>query len=90
MRTARCTTGSVTLNLLDAMELSEVLDYLNDWLRGANPAVHDDLHRFGGDQQASQLIQRRLTAFSHLLVFGEADPDDQPDDEQDQSREVSW
>ncbi|MBW3648790.1 MAG: hypothetical protein KY440_13650 [Actinobacteria bacterium] len=96
MRTARCTIGSVTLDLIDAMELSEVLDYLHDWLRGANAAVHDDLHRFAGDQQATQLIQRRLMAFSHLLVFGEADIDDEPDDEpddvaeQDPSRELSW
>ena len=93
MRTARCTTGSVTLDLIDAMELSEVLDYLHDWLRGANSAVHNDLHRFADDQHATQLIQRRLMAFSHLLVFGEADePGDEPDDvvEQDPSREVWW
>ena len=93
---ARCTTDSLTLDLIDALELSEVLDYLHDWLRGAGAAVHEDLHRFAGDQQATKIVQHRLTAFSHLLVFGEADTDDEPDDEpddvtgQDPSGEVSW
>ncbi len=99
MRTARTTyskTGNatITLDLLDALELSEVLDYLQDWLRGAGAAVHEDLHRFAGDQQATQLIQRRLTVFSQLLVFGEVDDhsDDATDDDGDQDpcRERRW
>ena len=86
---ARCTTDSLTLELIDALELSEVLDYLRDWLRGASAAVGEDLRRFAGDQQATQLIERRLSAFSQLLVLGEAD--DQTDDaEPDPCRERRW
>ena len=93
---ARCTTDSLTLDLIDALELSEVLDYLHDWLRGAGAAVHDDLHRFAGDQQATQLLQRRLTVFSQLLVLGEAhddddsDDDDSDDDDPGPCRERRW
>lgn len=92
---ARCTTDSLTLDLIDALELSEVLDYLQDWLRGAGAAVHEDLHRFAGDQHATQLLQRRLTVFSQLLVFGEADDhsdDDKSNDDGDQDpcRERRW
>ena len=84
---ARCTTDSLTLDLIDALELSEVLDYLHDWLRGADAAVHDDLRRFAGDQQATQLLQRRLTVFSQLLVFGEADDHNEADDDSDDDRD---
>ena len=87
---ARCTTDSLTLDLIDALELSEVLDYLQDWLRGAGAAVHEDLHRFAGDQQATQLIQRRLTVFSQLLVFGEVDDQSDDDGDQDPCRERRW
>ena len=87
---AHCTTDSLTLDLIDALELSEVLDYLRDWLRGADAAVHEDLHRFAGDQQATQLIQRRLTVFSELLVFGETDDQTDEDVDQDPCRERGW
>ena len=87
---ARCTTDSLTLELIDALELSEVLDYLQDWLRGAGAAVHEDLHRFAGDRQATQLIQRRLTVFSQLLVLGEADDHSDDDGDQDPCRERRW
>ena len=87
---ARCTTDSLTMDLIDALELSEVLDYLRDWLRGAGAAVHEDLHRFAGDQQATQLIQRRLTVFSELLVFGETDDQTDEDVDQDPCRERGW
>jgi hypothetical protein len=50
MRTARTIygktgDGTVVLDLLDAMELSEVLDYLNDWLTGTSDDVRADLNR---------------------------------------------
>lgn len=86
---ARCTTDSITLDLIDALELSEVLDYLRDWLDGASAAVGEDLRRFAGDQQATQLIGRRLSVFSQLLILGEAD--DQTDDaDHDPCRERGW
>lgn len=81
MRSARTSlsktgNGTLTLDLLDAMELSEVLDYLNDWLRGADAHVRADLHRFGCDNNATTTVCRRLSAFAELLVTGQADDDD--------------
>jgi hypothetical protein len=89
-KNAICTHGSVTLELIDAMELSEVLDYLFHWLHGANDAVHHDLVSFAGDPHALRVVTRRLTAFSQLLICGQADFDDhddnhdRPDDRDDQ------
>jgi len=81
MRTARTIfsktgNGTVTLDLLDALELSEVLSYLHYWLTGASDDVRADLHRFGCDNNATTTACRRLTAFTELIVNGQADDDD--------------
>jgi hypothetical protein len=81
MRTARTIygktgDGTVVLDLLDAMELSEVLDYLNDWLTGTSDDVRADLNRFGGDDSATKTVCHRLTAFTELIITGEAEDDD--------------
>ena len=81
MRTARTIfsktgNGTVTLDLLDALELSEVLGYLNDWLTGTSDDVRADLHRFGCDDNATQTVCRRLSAFTELIVNGQADDND--------------
>ena len=92
-KNAKCTHGSVTLELIDAMELSEVLDYLFDWLHGASDPVRQDLIAFASDPHALQVVRSRLVAFSQLLVFGEADFDehDDPDDRDHRdSREQPW
>jgi len=89
MRTARTTysktgNGTITLDLLDALELSEVLDYLRDWLTAASDHVRADLHRFGCDDNATTTVCRRLSAFTELIVTGQADDDDiYPGQEQD-------
>ncbi len=40
--------------------------------------------------QATQLIRRRLTVFSQLLVFGEVDDQSDDDGDQDPCRERRW
>ncbi len=86
MKTARCTTHSVTLDLHDALELSQVLDYLHEWLSGAGDGVHADLRRFAGEDNATPVVRRSLTAFSQLLILGEADDvgDSHPDPDPEQ------
>jgi hypothetical protein len=81
MRTARTNysktgNGTITLDLLDALELSEVLDYLRDWLTTTSDHVRADLHRFGCDDNATKTVCNRLTAFTELIVTGQADDDD--------------
>lgn len=81
MRTARTAysktgNGTITLDLLDALELSEVLDYLRDWLTAAGEHVQADLNRFGGDDHATRTVCSRLSAFTELIVTGQADDDD--------------
>jgi hypothetical protein len=85
-RTSYSKTGNstITLDLLDALELSEVLDYLRDWLTAASDDVRADLHRFGCDDNATITVCRRLGAFTELIVTGEAaDHDIYPGREQD-------
>lgn len=81
MRTARTLfgktgNGTLTLDLLDAIQLSEVLAYLNDWLTGTSQDVRADLNRFGHDDNATKTLCCRLTAFTELIVNGQADEDD--------------
>lgn len=81
MRTARTAysktgNGTITLDLLDALELSEVLDYLRDWLTAAGEHVRADLNRFGCDDRATRTVCDRLSAFTELIVTGQADDDD--------------
>jgi hypothetical protein len=77
MRTAACHAMSVTLDMTDAMDLSEVLDYLAQWLTTTpEPAVHADLARFRLDLAEPRDLARTLTGFSRLLVFGEDDTDE--------------
>ncbi len=81
MRTARTTyskTGdaTLTLDLLDALELSEILAYLRQWLKVASDEVRADLNRFGGHHTATATVCERLTAFTELIVTGQADDDD--------------
>jgi hypothetical protein len=81
MRSARTTfskTGNaaITLDLLDALELSEVLDYLHQWLTAASDDVRVDLNWFGCADNATTTVCRRLTAFTELIVNGQADDDD--------------
>ncbi len=81
MRTARTTYGktgnaALTLDLLDALELSEILDYLRQWLTAANDDVRADLNRFGCHDTATATVCDRLSAFTELIVNGQADDDD--------------
>lgn len=75
MRNALVRISTVTLDMTDAMELSELLDYLAQWLAVADDSVRANLNAFGGDQGAMPLVRERLTSFSRLLVFGHADFD---------------
>jgi hypothetical protein len=82
MRTATCRVMTVTW-MTDAMELSEILDYLAQWLTTTSePAVHADLARFALDPAAPRDLPRTLTGFSRLLVFGEDDTDDEEQEPQ--------
>lgn len=72
VRTAHVGLSSVTLDIGDALELSELLDYLAQWLGVADPAVGDDLSKFAWDQGAIGSVREHLVSFSRLLVFGQA------------------
>lgn len=94
MRNALVRLSTVTLDMTDAMELSEVLDYLAQWLELADDHVRADLAAFAWDEGAMPLVQQRLASFSRLLVCGHADfdLDDEPDDDLDggAGQERSW
>ena len=82
MRNALVRLGTVTLAMTDAIELSEVLDYLAQWLEVADDSVRADLAAFAWDEGAMPMVRQRLASFSRLLVCGHADfgLDDDPDD----------
>jgi hypothetical protein len=83
MRTATSRVMTVTLDMTDAMELSEILDYVAQWLTTTSePAVHADLARFALDPAAPRDLSRILIGFSRLLVFGEDDTDDEEQEPQ--------
>jgi hypothetical protein len=65
MRTATSRVMTVTLDMTDAMELSEILDYLAQWLTTTSePAVHADLARFA---LATATVDR-LLHHAHLII----------------------
>ncbi len=72
VRTAHVRISSVTLEMGDALELSELLDYLAQWLGVADPAARADLSKFAWDQGAIRSVREHLVSFSRLLVFGHA------------------
>lgn len=78
MRSALVRLSTVTLDMPDALELSELLDYLAQWLELADDHVRADLAAFAWDQGAMPMVRQQLTSFARLLVFGHADGD--PDD----------
>jgi hypothetical protein len=91
MRNALVRLSTVTLDMTDAMELSELLDYLAQWLELADDNVHADLATFAWDQAAMPMVRQRLASFSRLLICGHADfdlDDDLDDGGSDQER--SW
>ena len=75
MRNALVRLSTVTLDMTDAIELSELLDYLAQWLELADDHVRADLNAFAWDQGAMPMVRERLTSFARLLVFGHADGD---------------
>ena len=72
VRTAHVRLSTVTLHIGDALELSELLDYLAQWLGAADPAVRADLATFAWDHGAIRSVREHLVSFSRLLVFGHA------------------
>jgi len=72
VRTAHVRGSTVTLDIGEALELSELLDYLAQWLGIADPAVGADLAAFGCTPGAVQTVREYLVSFSRLLVFGHA------------------
>jgi hypothetical protein len=84
MSTAQIRLTTVTLDMGDAIELSEMLDYLADWLRIAGHDVRADLARFALDHTAPGYLPGELTRFSRLLIFGhDATTDEQDKDQED-------
>ena len=96
MRNALVRLSTVTLDMTDAIELSEVLDYLGQWLQAADDSVRADLNAFAWDEGAMPLVRERLASFSRLLVFGHTDFDPDDDDDLDDDldggagQERSW
>lgn len=72
MRKALVHASTVTLDMTDAMELSELLDYLAQWLQLADDNVRADLSKFAWDEGAMPMVRQRLASFARLLVFGHA------------------
>lgn len=84
-RHAQLRISTVTLDMGDAIELSELLDYLAQWLGLADDTVRADLAAFALDHGAIRSVREHLVSFARLLVFGSAplEPDlddDQPDE----------
>lgn len=91
MRNALVRLSTVTLDMPDAIELSELLDYLAQWLELADDHVRADLTAFAWDKGAMPMVRERLASFARLLVFGHADFD--LDDDSDyglDGQEGSW
>jgi len=85
MRKAQVRASTVTLDMTDAMELSQLLDYLAQWLGQADENVRADLSKFAWDEGAMPLVRESLISFARLLTFGHArfDTDDLYGDEVD-------
>ena len=81
MRNALVRISTVTLDINDALDLSELLDHLDRWLTDADEAVGDDLQRFAAGHTL-RCPRQQITGFSQLLVFGEGDTGE-PDDHDD-------
>ena len=47
----------VVLDMLDAVEMAEICDYVRDWINGAPPAVTASLARFGGPDAKAILLE---------------------------------
>ena len=78
-RRAQLRASSITLDIGDAIELSELLDYLAQWLGLADPVVSADLSRFAWDHGAIRSVRQDLVSFAQLLVFGQALVEPDPD-----------
>ena len=57
----------VVLDMLDAVEMAEVCDYVRDWIDGAPPAVTASLARFGGPD-AKAILLEALGPLADVLV----------------------
>jgi len=95
MRNALVRLSTVTLDMTDAIELSELLDYLAQWLELADDHVRADLNAFAWDQGAMPMVRQHLTSFARLLVFGHAPFDTDIDSDSDadsglDEQEASW
>ena len=92
MRNALVGLSTVTLNTPDAMELSELLDYLAQWLELADDRVGADLAAFAWDQGVMPLVRQQLASFSRLLVFGHANFDLDLNEalDEDAGQDPSW
>lgn len=88
VRTAHVRISTVTLKSGDALELSELLDYVAQWLGGADPAVRADLATFAWDQGAISSVREHLVSFSRLLVFGHAPVEPDLDNDSDHSDDL--
>jgi hypothetical protein len=86
MSTAQIRLSTVTLEMADAIELSEMLDYLADWLGIAGDDVRADLARFAADHTAPGYLPGELTRFSRLLIFGYDGTTDQHEQEREEGR----
>ncbi len=89
MRTALVRISTVTLDMADALDLSELLDNLDRWLAEADPTIRADLQRFA-TARAIYSPRLQLAGFSQLLVLGEGDVGDPDDEHEDQYRHRGW
>jgi hypothetical protein len=90
MRTAQVRLSTVTLDMADALELSELLDYLAQWLGVAGEPVRVDLENFAWDEGAMPMVGERLASFARLLVFGHAPSENDDDLDNDANQDQPW
>ncbi len=58
----------VGVDVLDAAELAEVLDYIAEWLADAPPAVMASLGDHGGGPEAPDILLEALARHSRALI----------------------
>ncbi len=58
----------VGVDVLDAVELAEILDYISEWLTGAPPAVTSSLSDHGGGPDAPTVLLDALARHSAALT----------------------
>jgi hypothetical protein len=61
----------LSVEVIDAVELAEILDYIGEWLTDAAPAVTASLIDYGGGPDAPHILLEALARHSRALLGGD-------------------